>query len=98
MIEFLIRTRDDHDFPAVRRDRLSHVLTPAGWDCVPSEGWGDYRLRCGDTDVSFAGESAGWEVSFEGPMPEEVATRMIAIVAAQIEQELNQPVESIQIS
>ena len=53
MMEFLIRTRAGHGWPAVHRDRLADVLTPAGWDCpavagwdCPAvAGWGDHRLR-----------------------------------------------------
>ncbi|MFI7279090.1 hypothetical protein ACIBOV_02335 [Micromonospora chersina] len=98
MIEFLIRTRDDHDWPAIHRDRMPHVLTPGGWDCVDVPGWGDYRLRSGDTEISFSGEPVGWEVSFDGPMPEDVATRLVIAVASQIEQETNQSIEWIQTS
>ncbi|MCW3820869.1 hypothetical protein ONA91_41255 [Micromonospora sp. DR5-3] len=98
VIEFLIRTRGGHEWPAIHRGRMPHVLTPAGWDCVGVSGCGcDYRLRCGDTEVSFSGEPVGWEVSFEGPMPKDVATRLVIAVAAQIEQETNQSIEWIQI-
>ena len=98
MIEFLIRTRDGHDWPAVHRDRLSHVFTPEGWDCVGVSGWGDYRLRCGDTEISFSGEPVGWQVSFDGPMLQDVATRLVAAVASRIARETNQPIDWIQIS
>lgn len=77
MIEFLIRTRESQDWPAVHRDGLSQVLTPGGWDCVGVSGWGDYRLGCGDTEISLSGELVGWQVSFEGPMLQDVATRLI---------------------
>jgi hypothetical protein len=97
VIEFLIRTLDGPDWPAVHRDRLSHVLTPGGWDCVSVSGWGDYRLRCGDTEISFSAEPVGWQVSFEGPMPEDVATQLVVVVASQIEQEINQSIDWIQI-
>lgn len=96
VIEFLIRTGDGHDWPAIHRDRIPHVLTPAGWDCTQIPGWGDYRLRCGDTEIAFSGEPVGWEVTFEGPMPEQLATRLIITVAAQVEQETDQPIEWIQ--
>ncbi len=97
MIEFLIRTRGDGGWPAIHRDRMPQVLTPAGWDCAGVPGWGDYRLRCGDTEISFSGEPIGWEVSVEGPMPADVATKLVVAVAAQIEREVNQAVEWIQV-
>lgn len=61
-------------------------------------GWGDHRLRCGDTEISFSGEPVGWQVSIEGPMPAEVAAQLAAVVAAQIEQEIHETIEWIQIS
>jgi len=55
-------------------------------------------LWYGKTEVSFSGEPVGWQVSSDGPMPEDVANRMIVTVAAQIERETHEPVEWIQIS
>ncbi|WP_189335383.1 hypothetical protein [Actinoplanes ianthinogenes] len=98
MIEFLVRNRDDHGWPSVHRDRLAEVLTPAGWTCEAAPGWGHHRLRCGDTVVEFSGEPVGWQVSFEGPMPEDEATRFVAAVVAQLEREIGEPIEAIQIS
>ncbi|MEV0810366.1 hypothetical protein [Micromonospora sp. NPDC050200] len=98
MMEFLIRTRDDHDWPAMPRGRMAQVLMPSDWDCAVVSGWGNHRLRCGDTEISFSGEPVGWEVSIEGPMPADVAARLVAAVAAQIGQEIHQPIEWIRIS
>jgi hypothetical protein len=69
VIEFLIRTRNDHEWPAMPTDRMAQVLTPAGWDCVVVSGWADHRLRGGDTEISFSGEPVGWQVSIEDSAP-----------------------------
>ena len=79
-MEFLIRRRDDHDWPAIPKGRMSQVLTPSGLDCAVASGWGDHRLRCADTEIWFSGEPVGWQVSIEGPMPADVATRLVATV------------------
>ena len=55
-------------------------------------------MRCGDTEISYTGEPVGWQVSIEGPMPEDAAVRLMATVAAQIEHELGEPIEWLQIS
>jgi hypothetical protein len=52
-------------------------------------------LRCGDADVSFSAEDVGWHVSIEGPMPADVATRLVAVVAAQVEREVGEPIQVI---
>jgi len=49
MAEFLIRTKDRHDWPAIRKDRVADVLTPHG-SCVAVAGWGDHRLRYDDKE------------------------------------------------
>ncbi|MCX4473083.1 hypothetical protein OOK41_22710 [Micromonospora sp. NBC_01655] len=98
MMEYLIRTRDDHDWPAISKDRMAQVLTPSGWGCSVASGWGDHRLRCGDTEISFSGEPVGWQASIEGPMTTDMATRLLAAVATQIEREVHQPIEWIRIS
>lgn len=98
MLEFLIRTQDDHECPPIDHDRMSQVLTPAGWGCQRIAGWGNYRLRCGDTEISFSDEDVGWQVAFEGPMPSELARRLIATIAAQIEHAVHEPIDWIQIT
>jgi hypothetical protein len=98
VIEFLIRKRDDDEWPAIPKGRAAQVLTPSGWDCAVASGGGDHRLRCADTEIWFSGEPVGWQVSIEGPMPADVATRLVATVAAQIEREVHQPIEWIRIS
>lgn len=97
-MEFLIRTRDGHDWPAIRNDRVAVVLTPNGWDCAAVAGWGNHRVRYGDAEIAFAAEDVGWQVSIEGPMPPEVAEQFIAAVTGQVEREVREPVEWIQIT
>ena len=62
MMEFLIRTRSGHDWPAVRRDRLVEVLTPANWR--------------GQAEIAFSAEDTGWLVLINGPMEPEAAQRL----------------------
>lgn len=73
VMEFVIRNRDGHDWPAIRNDRVAAVLTPNGWDCAAIAGWGNHRMRCCDAEIAFAAEDVGWQVSIEGLMPPEVA-------------------------
>ena len=97
-MEFMIRTRAGHDWPAVNRDRLTDVLTPVGWNCSVVAGWGDHRLRCGEAEIAFAAEAAGWLLSIDGPMEQEAAQRFVAAVTAQVERELAEPIEWLQIT
>jgi hypothetical protein len=98
VIEYLIRNVGDKGWPGVHRDRLSIVLTPVDGGWVPIDGWGDHRLRRGETEVSFSIEEVGWQVSFEGPIGESDAQHMIDAVAGQVQQEVGEPVEVVQIS
>jgi hypothetical protein len=98
MIEFLIHTRAGHEWPAVYRDRLADVLTPAGWDCSVVAGCGDHRLRCGEAEIAFAAEDAGWLLSIDGSMELEAAQRFVAAVTGQVERELAEPIEWLQIT
>jgi len=97
-MEFLIRTRDGHEWPPVRNDRVAAALTPSGWDCAIVAGWGDHRVRCGEAEIAFAAEHVGWQVSIEGPMSAEVAEQFIAKVAEQVEREVCEPVDWIQLT
>ena len=69
MSEYLIRTSGSHEWPAFHRDRRTEVLLPAGFDCLPVEGWGDFRMQCGQVEISFSGEDTGWLVTVEGDLP-----------------------------
>jgi hypothetical protein len=97
-MEFLIRTRDDHEWPVVAADRVAVVLTPRGWDCAVCPGLGDFGLRCGGSEIAFSAEMAGWQVSVDGSMSPEMALRFIQEVAGQVEREVGVPVEWIQLT
>ena len=98
MIEYIIRIASNHEWPAVHRTRLSEVMVPVGsrWEAI--EGWGDFRMRLDETEVSFSGEVGGWQVAFEGPLDEEKAQRTIEIVTAQIQTEVGEPLELVRLS
>jgi hypothetical protein len=97
VIEYIIRTAGEHAWPAVHRDRLAAVLTPAGSDWSATDGWGDYRLRRGDTEISFAGDMVGWLVSFDGPISDAEAHRLIEVIASQIETEVGESIDFVQV-
>jgi hypothetical protein len=59
MLEYLIRTASRHEIPPVHLSRLGDVFLPAGFDCEQAEGWDDFRMRCGATQVAVSGEDAG---------------------------------------
>ena len=84
--EYLIRSRDGVDDLAlvIHRDDQARVYQPAGWSCQPIEGWGDFRCRTGDTEISFTAEPPGVQVVVEGPMPREAADRLVEVVAMQL--------------
>jgi hypothetical protein len=98
MPEYVIRTAATHEWPPIRQDRLADVLTPAGPPCEGIEGWGDFRLRCGDTEVSFSGEDVGWQVAFDGPMPQAECARLVEIVCQQVSAEAGDACEWLQIA
>jgi hypothetical protein len=75
---------DDVGWIAVHADDVQRVLTPNGWDAAVIEGWGDHRVRIDNTEVSFSGEDAGWQVSVEGPMAAATADAVIETVAHQL--------------
>lgn len=82
MTDYLIRTEASQDWPAVHRERLSEVLIPLGFDCQVVDGWGDLRLRCGESVVSFSGEEPGWLVTVEGDLRD--TEGFLAQVTAQV--------------
>jgi hypothetical protein len=96
--EYLIRTTSTHEIPALHRSRLTEVLLPAGFNCEQAEGWGDFRMRCGSTQVAFSGEDPGWQVTFEGPMPETDCERLVITLTQQIEQAAGEACEWLQIA
>lgn len=70
VIEYLIRTVEGHELPPTQGRDLADMLLPAGFNCEQIDGWGDFRMRCGTTEVSSSAEDPGWQVSFEGTMAE----------------------------
>lgn len=98
MFEFLIRTAETHDWPGLPSSRFAEVFLPAGFDCEEIDGWGEFRIRCGTTEISFAGEPVGWLVTFEGPMPETDCERLVITLTRQVEQAAGEPCEWVQIT
>lgn len=93
MAEYVIRTAAG-EWPAFHATRMSAVLQPAeGFDCVPVEGWGDFRMTCDGATVSFSGEMHGWQVVVEGPMSDDDSDRFAEVVTRQVEAEVGEPCE-----
>jgi len=98
MLEFLIRTTETHEWPAFHRDNLVDVFAAPGSGCSPIEGWGDFRVRLGDTEISFSGEEVGWQVAFEGTVDQERATQLMAEFTSRVSSAAGEPCEWIQIA
>ncbi|HEX2320434.1 MAG TPA: hypothetical protein VHJ18_15735 [Streptosporangiaceae bacterium] len=98
MREYLIRTASTHQLPAIHHNRLVQVLVPAGLGCEQVDGWGDFRIRCGTTQVAFSAEDPGWPVAFDGPMPETDCERLVITLTQQIEQAAGEDCEWLQIA
>jgi len=93
MAEYLIRTGAG-EWPAFHRDRMESVLIPSeGFQCEPVEGWGDFRMSCGDTTVAFSGEMHGWQVVIEGAMSDGDGDRLVEIITRQVAAEIGEPCE-----
>ncbi len=95
MPEYLIRTVDTHEWPAFHRSRNAEVLMPRGRQCEEIGGWGDFRLRCGNAEVSFSGEESGWNVVVKGDLPD--ADAVVEQVTRQVEQAAGEPCEWVAI-
>jgi hypothetical protein len=98
VIEYLIRAVEGHELPPTQHSLLADMLLPAGFGCEQADGWGDFRLRCGTTEVSFSAEDPGWQVSFEGPMAEPECERLVVMVTRQIEQASHEACEWLRIA
>ena len=85
MPEYLIRTKETREWPQLRADQLESTLVPSGFACTPSEGWGDFRMQCEGSTITFSAEEVGWQVSVSAPMGEREADALIAVVTDQIE-------------
>ena len=86
VFEYLIQTREAVDgFPLViHMNDQARVYQPTGWSCQPIEGWGDFRFRTGDTEISFSAEPPGVQVLIEGPMLREEADRLVEVISTQL--------------
>ena len=98
MLAFLIRTADTHEWPAFHRDSLAEVFAAAGSGCVPIDGWGDFRARWRATEVSFSGEDAGWQVTFDGSPEHDDAVSLLEAITRRVERSAGERCEWIQIS
>jgi hypothetical protein len=98
MSEYLIRTASTHELPAFPRGPLADVLVPAGFVCAQADGWGDFRMRCGATQIAFSAEDPGWQVIVDGPMPDADRERLVTTITQQIGQAAGQPCEWLQIT
>jgi hypothetical protein len=98
MPEYLIRTATTHELPAFPPGPLADVLVPAGFACEQADGWGDFRMRCGATQIAFSAEDPGWQVIIDGPMPGTDRERLVTAIARQIAEAAGQPCEWLQIA
>lgn len=98
MLEFLIRTAETHEWPAFHSDQLAAVFAAPGSGCVPIEGWGDFRVRWQDSEISFSGEEVGWQVTIEGSPGQEDAATLIDAMTRRVESATGEPCEWIQIA
>jgi hypothetical protein len=100
MIEYLIRATDDAEFAVelIPADRFDVVLKPAGFDATVIGGWGDYRIRIDDVEISYSAEDPGWQVSFESEIEDLRAERIAEVIASQLERETGRPHEAVRIT
>jgi hypothetical protein len=74
---------------------MSAVLIPSGSDWVAVDGWGDFRIRRGDTEIGFSGEMNGWQVVIAGPLNDDEADRIVQTLTNQIEAEVGEQCEFV---
>ena len=98
MFEYLIRTASTHELPAFPDGRLAEIVVPAGFGCEQADGWGDFRMRCGATQIAFSAEDPGWQVIFEGPCSETDCERLVTAITEQIGQATGQSCEWLRIT
>ena len=78
--------------------RLADVLVPAWFGGEQADGWGDFRMRCGATQIAFSAEDPGWQVVVDGPMPGTDRKRLVTTIAQQIGQATSPPCGWLQIT
>ncbi len=84
MSEYIIRP-DDDDALVVGDTDQSSALHPAGYRCVPAEGWGDYRMKCGDAEVAVSFEEPGVRLIIEGLGSAQDAEMLAEAITAQLQ-------------
>ena len=89
--EFLICQDDGGDWLVIPVDSYDRAFLPTGWTAERIDGWGNFRLRLGSTEVSFSDEIAGWQVVFEGDISETEATAIVAAIARQVKDVTGRP-------
>lgn len=95
MGEHLIKNADASGCVALHQDNLPRVFAPAGWGAEPAHGWGHYRIRIGDAEVSFSDEGPGWQVVIEGTVPAPGEEALVRALADQICEATGQDVEVV---
>jgi hypothetical protein len=70
---------------------------PAGLGCTQIEGWGDFRMRCGDAEIAFSGEEVGWQVVVHGALSSPAET-LIERITQQVSRACGVPCEWIRIA
>ena len=96
--EYLIRRRDK-DFCLVQVGKFSNVLHPNSFESEKANGWGDYRIKIRDCEISFSFEEVGIQVSFEiCEIDDEKAETIIDEICRNVEKEIKNPCDWIQIS
>ena len=82
--EYLIRAAD-RDVLIIHQNDLAHALHPRGIDCAPVEGWGDYRMTCGNNEVAVSFDDPGIHLIIEGEDTREAKDTLAGAIAAQVD-------------
>jgi hypothetical protein len=83
--EYLIRA-EDHDSLAPERDSLPALRLVAGEGWAECDGWGDFRIKRGDVEVSFSFEDPGAQIAVEGPIERAEADALVERLALHLTQ------------
>jgi len=84
MIEFLIR-RTDGEWFDLHASRFGEALRPSSVSSERVDGWGDWRIRCADVEISFSYEDPGIQMCIEGELPKSLAEQIADEVRQNIE-------------
>lgn len=63
---------------------------------MPVEGWGDFRMQCGQAQIAFSGEDGGWQVIVEGHLDK--ADELMERLTGQIATAVGEPCEWLPLS